>query len=105
MADDLASSLLDEWEAVFPEKVDYVGHDGLSVLIRDASREARQAGMPGEGALLATLKFSFGVECRIDPFLPWIAEALTSGDAGAIRSSLKAGVAERSKSGVLRKGI
>jgi hypothetical protein len=104
MGDDLASSLLDEWEGLFPEKVGYVGHDGLSVLIRDASREARQAGIPDEGALLAALKFSFGAECRIDPFLPWIAEALTSGDAGAIRSRLKAGVAERSKRGALRKG-
>lgn len=73
-----ANEILREMTQAFPEKVAYVGTEGMNALILEAQREARKyqfADVRGE-ALLVILKFAFGHDCTSDPQYPWISNTL-----------------------------
>lgn len=64
---------------LFPEKVVYVGEDGIKELIRAGRQAARDSGFVTvrAGALLVILMFAFGRGCADDPLYPWIGRTLS----------------------------
>ena len=63
---------------LFPEKVAFVGEEGINELIRMARQAAREFGFAtlGADALLVILMFAFGRGCADDPLYPWIGRTL-----------------------------
>lgn len=73
-SDNFEEGIAREIKHAFPQKVIYVGKEGLTQLIQDGRSEAQKYGFPitrGE-ALLVVLKFAFGHGCTNDPLYPWI---------------------------------
>ncbi|TVQ90195.1 MAG: hypothetical protein EA400_06440 [Chromatiaceae bacterium] len=75
---DLATGLLRELHAVYPEKAAHVGDAALAGLIHKAITGARrqQFNRPREVALVAVLMLAFGHGCGADPLYPWIGRTL-----------------------------
>lgn len=71
-------SMLREAEAVYPEKVAYIGNAAVERLFQQADTNAENLGLKtvDARALFCTLEFSFGHGCADDPFLPWIRRTL-----------------------------
>lgn len=76
--DELVSVMLGEIALIYPEKAAYVGHEGLSALIRKAGQGARNMRFksPSEMALVVLVMLVFGQGCGADPLYPWIAQTL-----------------------------
>jgi hypothetical protein len=71
--------MLEQLHRVFPEKVAYVGAEGLNAMIQKAIGEARSRGFTThrQGALLVALMFALGQGCSEDPLYPWISSTLS----------------------------
>lgn len=70
--------MLQELIRAFPQKVTYVGEEGMITLIREGRAEAQKYGFPavrGE-AMMVILMFAFGHGCTEDPLYPWMARTL-----------------------------
>jgi len=70
--------MLQELTRAFPQKVKYVGEEGLITLIREGRAEAQKHGfsaLRGE-AMMVILKFAFGHGCTDDPLYPWMSRTL-----------------------------
>lgn len=91
------ADMLSAMEQAFPQKVAYVGEDGLRAVISEASAEAARHRFSTirEQGLIAVLMFAFGHGCTDDPLYPWISRTLddpriTSPEARAKRLENKA---------------
>ncbi len=72
------TEILDEMTHVFPQKILYIGEQGLIELIHEGRAEARKyelSTVRGE-ALMVVLMFAFGHGCTDDPLYPWISRTL-----------------------------
>jgi hypothetical protein len=71
-------TIVNEMTAAFPQKVDYIGKEGLKELI-DSGRATAQkhelSSLRAE-ALIIILMFTFGRGCTKDPLYPWISRTL-----------------------------
>lgn len=76
--DNFVPLMLEEMARAHPQKKDYVGEDGLSLLIDKGIAASRRYGLSTARAttLFILLTFAFGHGCHEDPLHPWIAEAL-----------------------------
>lgn len=75
---DFVSGMLHEMNNAFPQKVAYIGREGLTALIEEGRVEAQEYGFStirGE-ALIVVLMFAFGHGCTNDPLYPWIFRTL-----------------------------
>lgn len=75
---DFATAMRRELALTYPEKVAYVGDEGISALIRRAMEGARMQrfSTPRGMALVVVLMFAMGHGCGSDPLYPWIAQTL-----------------------------
>lgn len=72
------AEMIQEMTHAFPQKVAYIGQEGLTTLIHEGRAKARKYDFPsvrGE-SLMAVLMFSFGHGCCDDPLYPWISRTL-----------------------------
>ncbi len=73
------TTVLEEMNNAFPQKVSYVGEEALTKLIVKGRAEAQKHNLPtlrGE-ALIVVLMFAFGHGCTNDLLYPWISRTLT----------------------------
>ncbi|MCP3882969.1 MAG: hypothetical protein GY701_31915 [Sulfitobacter sp.] len=77
--DDFVPGMLREMGDIYPQKVEYIGHEAIGQLINEAMEVARsfQLLTVRGVALTAVLMFAFGHGCCNDPLYPWIARTLT----------------------------
>ena len=70
--------MLQEMTRIFPQKVAYIGEEGLTALIHEGVAEARRHGFPRSAGKLCwwCLMFAFGHGCTDDPLYPWISRTL-----------------------------
>ncbi len=75
---DFVSGLLQQMTRVFPQKVNYIGEDRVTMLIEEGSKEARKYELSSvrAEALVVVLMFSFGHGCTGDPLYPWVENTL-----------------------------
>jgi len=72
------AEMLQELTSAFPQKVAYVGQNGMNELIHKGRIEAQKYGFSsvrGE-AMMIILMFAFGHGCTKDPLYPWISRTL-----------------------------
>lgn len=88
-------TIIELMASIYPEKVDFVGHEKLSELISLSSSEATDFSLPSPGGTitLASLKLALGHGICRDPLYPWISATLEdhrikNGD-GKLRRLLK----------------
>lgn len=77
-SNNFVADMLDQLFQFFPQKADYVGQEGLEVLIHEGCTEAKKHcfySVRAQG-LLVVLMFSFGHGCTDDPLYPWISRTL-----------------------------
>ena len=72
------SSIVNEMTTAFPQKVDYIGKEGLTKLIDKGRATAQKYELSSlrAQALIIILMFSFGHGCTHDPLYPWISRTL-----------------------------
>ena len=89
------SQMAREMNLAFPQKVAYVGDEGITTLIHEGRTEAKAYGFPSVrgDALLVILKFAFGHGCTNDPLYPWISNTLN--DKRIVDSSARASRLEK----------
>ncbi len=76
---DLERELIELMARIHPEKFEFVGREGLKLLIAQARREAARHGLAqaaGAG-LLCGLMFALGKGIPRDPLYPWVQDSLT----------------------------
>ena len=95
--EDFPAAMHREIALVYPEKVAYIGNQGISALIRKGMDGARMQrfSTPRGMALVTFLMFAMGHGCGSDPLYPWIAQtlkdkAVTDADARVKRLETKA---------------
>ena len=96
-SENFAPAMLREITRVYPQKVAYIGAEGIEALIREGIDGARSYRFSAarEMALVIVLMLAFGHGCADDPLYPWIArtlkdEAITDPAARAKRLEKKA---------------
>lgn len=79
-ADIFVTKILSKMKQMYPQKGQYVGNDGLKMLILEGRKEAQKYRFPATTSrgevLLIALMFSFGHGCTNDPLYPWISQTL-----------------------------
>jgi len=77
--DDFVAGMRKEMARVFPEKVAYIGNEGLVALIRGGRADAdkHRFSSPRGETVFTTLMFALGHGCTDDPLYPWIEKTLT----------------------------
>jgi hypothetical protein len=77
-ANDFVAGMLQEMTRIFPQKVAYIGEEGLTALIHEGLAEARKYMFPTvrSEAMVVVLMFAFGHGCTYDPLYPWISRTL-----------------------------
>jgi hypothetical protein len=96
-SDNFSSAILEAMTRVYPQKMAYVGENGLRVLIDAGIVAAQKYGFSSIRALAlpVVLMFAFGHNCFHDPLYPWIErtleeETITDPEARARRLEKKA---------------
>jgi len=77
-SNDFVADMRREMIRIFPQKVDYIGEEGLTALINEGRAEAQRYEFPtvrGE-VLIVVLMYAFGHGCTDDPLYPWISRTL-----------------------------
>ncbi len=76
--ENLMKDLRLETYRIYPEKAEYIGDQGLGLLIGEGIDKAAGYGMaaPHSQALFCVLMFAFGHGCADDPLYPWISRTL-----------------------------
>ncbi len=76
--ENLTTELLSQMEALYPQKIHYVGKIALCTLIEKGLEKANEYGFSAsrETVLIVIFMFAFGHGCAEDPLYPWIAKIL-----------------------------